>query len=147
MHHGIMINRLPARSSSLLRDSGGAALVEFALAAPILLMILLGIVGYGGYFWRAHALQQAANDGARAALGGLTASERADIARATVRQDIATLGSITSARVSIGVTERSGTIDVAVAYDGSADPFLRLGLVPLPDPIIRRAASVRLGGL
>ncbi|MFS0736866.1 TadE/TadG family type IV pilus assembly protein [Sphingomonas sp. 1P06PA] len=143
-----MAQQLPARRHRpLARDTRGAVLVEFALAAPILLMILMGIIGYGGYFWRAHALQQAANDGARAALGGLTAAERASIARDTIRSDLAALGSIAPARVAIQVAERSGTIDVAIAYDGSAEPFLALGLVPLPDPVIRREASVRLGGL
>ena len=36
---------------------------------------------------------------------------------------------------------------VEIAYDGSRDGFLAMGLVPLPSKLIRRIAAVRLGAL
>uniref|UniRef100_UPI0025DDF22E TadE/TadG family type IV pilus assembly protein n=1 Tax=uncultured Sphingomonas sp. TaxID=158754 RepID=UPI0025DDF22E len=53
---------------SLLRDTKGTALLEFAMVLPPFLTMLTGIVSYGGYFWRAHVIQQVANDAARATL-------------------------------------------------------------------------------
>jgi len=51
----------------LRRDQSGATAVEFAFLAPVLILILMGITGYGGYFWMSHSVQQLANDAARAA--------------------------------------------------------------------------------
>ena len=54
------------------RDRSGATAVEFAFLAPVLIFILMGITGYGGYFWISHSVQQLANDAARAAIPGTT---------------------------------------------------------------------------
>ncbi len=59
------------------RDRSGATAVEFAFLAPVLMFMLMGIGGYGGYFWMSHSVQQLANDAARAAIPGTTATERA----------------------------------------------------------------------
>ena len=127
-------------------DPRGAALVEFALVAPAFLLILFGMAGYGGYFWRAHSLQQTANDAARAALGGLTAAERQSLAVAAVAGELPRVG-IDPARTSTAVSETSTLVTVRIDYDGSRDGFLDLSLVPLPSRTIRRIAAVRLAGL
>uniref|UniRef100_UPI00289A9E19 TadE/TadG family type IV pilus assembly protein n=1 Tax=Brevundimonas sp. TaxID=1871086 RepID=UPI00289A9E19 len=49
----------------------GAAAVEFALVGPILILLLIGIVVYGGWFLTAQTVQAVASEGARAAVGGL----------------------------------------------------------------------------
>lgn len=74
--------------SHRLSCARGVAMVEFALVAPLMLLILFGIIAYGGYFWRAHALQQLANDAARGAIAGLTPTERASLARDSVADEI-----------------------------------------------------------
>ena len=43
------------------RDEGGAAAVEFALLAPMVLLLVFGIIQYGLYFWA----DQGGSDGAR----------------------------------------------------------------------------------
>lgn len=43
--------------------------------------------------------------------------------------------------------ETANAVTVELAYDATRDPFFALGLVPMPDPTIRRTATVRLGGL
>lgn len=131
---------------ALARSDRGASAVEFALVAPLFLLILLGILAYGGYFWRAHALQQVANDAARAAIAGLTAPERASIARATVQSEIGRLGGIEPARAAVTVSEEEDAILVTLAYDARQDVFFQLPLVPMPAPVISRIAAVRLGG-
>lgn len=134
------------RIDALRKDDRGAALIEFALVLPVMLMILLGIVGYGGYFWRANVLQQIANDAARASMPGLTAAERATLARNSVTAEIASMGGIVANRVTTTVAESGATITVRLSYNGSADPFLRLSIVPLPSTTIQRTAVVRMGG-
>jgi hypothetical protein len=53
------------RRLSLLRDRGGAAAVEMALVTPLLLVILMGSVEMGNFFWTEHRLVKAVRDGAR----------------------------------------------------------------------------------
>ena len=134
-------------TDALARDRRGVAMVEFALVAPVFLMTLLGIIGYGGYFWRAHVVQQVANDAARAAIGGLTAPERETLALASATSDFTSLGGIDIAQTTTLVRQTADTVTVEVSYDGRRDGFLRLSLVPLPSTNIRRVAAVRLGGL
>jgi Flp pilus assembly protein TadG len=129
------------------RDQRGTALMEFALVAPVFLATLLGIAGYGGYFWRAHSIQQVANDAARASLPGLTSAERETLAIAAATAEFATMGGIDSTRTSTAVRQTSDTVTVEINYDGSRDGFLNLSLVPLPSKLIKRVAAVRMGGL
>lgn len=48
------------------RNTKAAAAVEFAFIAPILLLLLFGIVGYGYVFGVYHGIQQIASEAARA---------------------------------------------------------------------------------
>src|SRR3546814_11537842 len=63
----------------------GVAAIEFALIAPIFLILMFGIVVYGFYFGTCIALAHAASEGARASVAGITAGERANFAEAQVR--------------------------------------------------------------
>src|SRR2546423_15363241 len=57
----------------LLRDARANAAAERALAAPLLLMIMLGSTELGNYFMNEHSLVKAVRDGARfAARQGFT---------------------------------------------------------------------------
>jgi Flp pilus assembly protein TadG len=56
------------------REQGGAAAVEFALLAPILILLVVGLLQYGFYFWSAQGGSNAAREAARrAAVGDLIA--------------------------------------------------------------------------
>ena len=129
------------------RDRRGAALTEFALVAPVFLALTMGLIGYGGYFWRAHLIQQIANDGARASLPGLTSGERQALAVVAVNQELTALAGIDVRRTATTVSEANGAVLVAVQYDGSQDALLNVSMVPLPSKTIKRVAAVRIGGL
>lgn len=58
------------------RDTGGAAAVEFAILAPVYMLMLAGMLAYGLYFGAAHSLQQLAADAARISISGLDSAER-----------------------------------------------------------------------
>jgi Flp pilus assembly protein TadG len=68
--------------TSLPHDTRGTAIIEMALLLPLFLMLLLGILIYGQYFLLAHSVQQAANDGARAAITEYVADQHAAQRRA-----------------------------------------------------------------
>ena len=53
--------------TSRRRDQRGAAAVEFALVAPLLIMLVMGVISYGYMLSFRQALSQGAAEGARAA--------------------------------------------------------------------------------
>src|SRR3546814_13935692 len=63
-----------------VRCERAAAMVEMALVLPLFLALAMGILVYGRYFMLAHSVQQAANDGARAAITGPDPEDRRGIA-------------------------------------------------------------------
>jgi Flp pilus assembly protein TadG len=112
----------------------------------VLIFMLMGIIGYGGYFWMSHSVQQLANDAARAAIPGITAVERASLAKAAV---LASAGDaqLIPAKVSTEVIDKGGRLTVAVSYDAAQSfAFVARGVTPMPSDQIRRRASVQLGG-
>jgi Flp pilus assembly protein TadG len=60
------MKNLRTRTSSLTGERGAAA-VEFALIATVLVMLLFGILEYGKLFGELEVLESAAREGARAA--------------------------------------------------------------------------------
>lgn len=135
------------RRSRLWNDDRGTALIEMAFAAPLLVMLMLGIAGYGGYFWLAHSLQQTANDAARSAIAGLDSVERRALVEETVDDGLARISALDPARASVAVEDDLTTLVVRLRYDASDSPFLATSLIPLPSKVIERTAAVRLGGL
>lgn len=129
------------------RSDSGAVLVEFAIVGPILVVMLFGIVAYGGYFWLSHAVQQVANDAARAAVGGLDSAERSALAQSSLTGSIGSYAFLQAQSANVTVDGDSTNLRVSIAYDASSAPFWAMkGLLPMPDSTITRQASIRLGG-
>lgn len=141
-----MMNHAPP-PIALAQDRRGTALIEFALLLPFLMTMLVGMVAFGEYFLIAHGTQQLANDAARATLSGLTASERARIARDTVSQGADMIGLVSPDRITTSVTEVSNRITVTVQVDTSGVPLLGNQFVPMPSHLIRRSAGAHPGGV
>lgn len=53
---------------ALWRDRSGASAAEFALLAPMLILLVFGMLDVGGYAWRMNMLQKAAQFGVRQAV-------------------------------------------------------------------------------
>lgn len=124
----------------MAREERGAAIIEMALVLPLLLALLMGMLVYGQYFMLAHSVQQAANDGARAAIVGLDAADRSAVATRAVARSLQAV----SGAHSVAVSETSEAITVAVAFTASEDSFLRSALVPSPTNVIRSRATFEL---
>ena len=125
----------------------GAVAVEFAITGPLFLMLLIGILVWGQYFWVSHTVQQLANDAARAALAGLSTAERESLARATLTAEVADYPSLRPEAAAVIVDNQADRLTVSIRYDTAQDAFRAFdGLVPTPPTTVLRQASVRLGG-
>jgi Flp pilus assembly protein TadG len=60
--------RKRARLLPRLRSESGAELIEFALALPLLLLVVLGIIDFGFLFQKYEVITNAAREGARIAV-------------------------------------------------------------------------------
>jgi Flp pilus assembly protein TadG len=138
------MRRAPPR---LLADRAGSAAVEFAILGPILILLLLGIVIYGGYFLMAHSLQQLANDAARAAVAGLSDGERQQLASGALASELPTYRFLSPGQVQLGYADQNQVMTVNISYDASNSPLWALnGVIPMPSSTIVRSASVQVGG-
>lgn len=124
----------------------GSIAVEFALIAPILLFMMIGMIVYGGWFWLAHSVQSLAYESARASLGGLDAAERQQLAL----DFVSTRGNQMGVPVStndVVVVSDTQVVSVQIDYDISNHPIMALKSLTVPPPqTIKREAVVRLGG-
>lgn len=128
-------------------DRAGNAAVEFALVGPVLLLMLMGIFTYGGYFLTAHTVQQLTNDAARASIAGLDDEERLSLARDAMRAGISNQDFMRGELSQITLTRNGQTIDLAVTYDASEDVYWAFqSLIPAPPHAISRRATIRVGG-
>lgn len=83
-----MNTRFPLDGSGRLRRAAsdrGAVAVEFALVAPLFLLLLFGTMIFAIYFATFVAVIHGAAEGARSSIAGLTNAERDELARARVQ--------------------------------------------------------------
>jgi Flp pilus assembly protein TadG len=127
-------------------DQRGAAVVEFAIASVVLLMLLFGIISYGYALSFKQGLTQAAAEGARAAAVASSGTAATAAANAVVPALGAFKKSCTSAGMSCTYSTApadtgctgSNCMRVQITYDYKNHPLLPkfpgLGLL-LPDTI------------
>lgn len=110
------IARRTARSRAFARAREGAAAVEFALVAPSLFLILLGLFEFGIYAWNRHSLEYATEETARVVMTKMAVTDTqvaaeikarvsgipADELEATVTQE--TVGTTTFVTMSVAYT-------------------------------------------
>ncbi len=134
--------RNPARG-----PESGAVAVEFAILGPVFLVMMIGVMVWGQYFWISHAVQQLANDSARAALAGLDATEREALARATLAAEVADYANMKAAQATLKIDDSAERMTVSISYDTTGAIYgIFSGLVPAPPKIVLRQATVRMGG-
>jgi Flp pilus assembly protein TadG len=139
-------SRKPAMDLSLAADRRGTAIIELALTLPILAVFLFGIVSGGSWLAMSHVVQESANEGARAALAGITAPERAALASSAARTTLARSYGISESDIALRVDDDGRKLTVNVSYDGSGNALLKLPIMPAATTTIRRQASVVLQG-
>jgi len=137
------------RLRRLIADDGGLAALEFVFLAPALLMLAFAIVIYSIYFTALIGVREAAAEGARAAVAGLSSSERASLANARAREVVDTYGTLLGGGSAPAISTSalgSGGFSVTVAYDMSGSPMMRYGsFIPLPSPNVSATVTVNNG--
>lgn len=108
------------------RDERGAEAVEFALIAIPLLLLVLGIIQYGFYFWTAETTNSAARETARRiVVGDCWSQSQID---AFARNNAPMTTSASASPMPSATTQVGTTITVTVTAEANL-----LGLIPLPN--------------
>jgi Flp pilus assembly protein TadG len=107
--------------------------VEFGIVAPLLFAIMFGIIGFGLQFAMRIALTYAATEGGRAAVGGLTDTDREGLARAAITRTLTALSPLVDpGKATLGIVQADEAgghkIDISIAY--SDNRFAVLPFVP-----------------
>ncbi len=128
----------------------GAIAVEFALIAPVFLMIVFGILIYGSYLAIIHGVQQLAAEAARSSVAGLNEAERSSLANAYVAGNVNAYPLIDPTYLSVNAATSPSDANVFVVtvnYDASRMFLYSLPtFVPAPSPAIARSAAIPRGG-
>ena len=140
---------LSRRSALSARQRRGATVVEFALVAPLLFLLVFGFIEFGRFVMVQQSLTDGAREGCRKASLVTTSSEQAvDAAvRVYLQTVISDSSDVDKVRVSITPASLSGIssetpITVEVAVNASSVSWLPgnfLGLVG--DPVIAAKAT------
>lgn len=137
-----------ATITAFTRSTRGTSAVEFALLSPLYFLLMAGMAAYGLYLGTSHSLQQIAADAARAAVAGLSADERHEIALGYVAANADTYPLIETQHLAVDAQDGdAGRFVVSLDYDARSLPIWNLfdGL-PLPQVTIVRRAAIRIGG-
>lgn len=128
----------------------GAIAVEFAMIAPVFLMIVFGIIMYGSYLAVIHGVQQLAAEAARSSVAGLNESERSALANSYVTGNVNSYPLINPAHLTVNAATSGSDANVFVVtvnYDASGMFIYSLPtFVPAPSPTIVRSAAIPRGG-
>ncbi|KFG90972.1 Pilus assembly protein TadE [Sphingobium herbicidovorans NBRC 16415] len=125
------------------------AALEFALIAPALLMLVFAIIIYSFWFSALLGVRHAAAEGARAAMAGLSATERTTLAQARAQAVIDGYGALLSSGGTPDIqaqADGTGQFKVQVRYDMSGSPMVRYGgFIPLPSTMLGATVVVTNG--
>lgn len=136
--------------AGLVKNKSGASAVEFAIIAPIFLMILLTFVGFGIYLAAASAVQQIAADAARTAIAGLNTAERSKLANDFIAQSTLNYALLEPAKLTATVTadpKNAEQFTVSIDYDATGLPIWSLYSFAMPNNHIKRFSTIRIGGI
>jgi len=136
--------------SRVLHNRSGSSAIEFAIVAPLFIIVLLSMVAYGIYLMAAYSVQQVAADAARTAIAGLNNQEREALARDFVSKSALSYAFLDKGdlNVTVGIDNaNSNQFTVTVEYDATKLPIWGLYTYALPAKTIRRFSTVRIGGI
>ena len=106
----------------------GAVALEFAYLAPILILLLIGIVQFGLAMWRISVIESAAREGARIAALGASDTEITDRVETAATGFHAEELSVSSSGcssvgddVTVTVTAEGDRLDIEILFWGTQD--------------------------
>jgi Flp pilus assembly protein TadG len=141
----------PHAARSFLRSNAGVSAVEFAIIAPVFILLVMGMIAYGIYFGAMHSMQQIAADAARTAIAGLDETERKTLATGFIDRNAGEYPFIERAKLVVDVKDNpldSQQFVVSLQYDAHELPvWSLLPDLPLPGTTITRSSTIRVGGI
>jgi len=139
-----------ALRKDIARNCSGVAAIEFAVLAPVFVLILVGIAAYGIYFSAISSLQELTADAARASVAGVSATERETIVTTYVAQSSPQYQLLQGHPITVTTAPFPGDptrYSVTLRTDISDLPLqMSSGIIPMPSAVIQRTAVVRIGG-
>ncbi|WP_421993091.1 TadE/TadG family type IV pilus assembly protein [Roseococcus sp.] len=106
--------------------------VEFALTATVLILLVFSIIAFGIQFGARIVAAQAASEGARAAVAGLTTAERQSLALTAATNMLNSYGGLARIRTVTATPIGTTQVDVRVTLDITAFGLTFPGLPLLP---------------
>jgi Flp pilus assembly protein TadG len=141
----------PPDPSRFLHSNSGTSAIEFAIVAPIFILLVYGMIAYGIYFGALHSVQQMAADAARTAIGGLNESERKTLAQRYIDLNADGYVLIDKTKLTVDVKDNvndSEQFVVSLSYDARQLPIWNLlPMLPMPEQTIKRSSTIRVGGI
>ena len=126
------------------RRRRGLALVEAAIVAPLLLLLLLGLLEYGWIFIRAQQINSAARHGAR--IGALAGSTDADVLSAiTGWMNKAGISNYTVSPDPLGVESYVSGDTITVTVAASDVRIIGVPFLPAPDTLQASVSMAKEG--
>jgi Flp pilus assembly protein TadG len=124
-------------------DARGATAVEFALVAPLLLVLVLGIIEFG----RAYNLQTTLSGAARESVRVMALKSDASLARATAKDYAAVAGvTLTDGQIAISPTGCTADASVTVTITHPLDPVAGMFDAVLGNVDLRGLGQMRCTG-
>jgi Flp pilus assembly protein TadG len=129
------------RSWRFVRDQSGAALVEFALVATILMILIMGMIDFGRALYTKNSLTNAAREGGRFAAVQGDVATRIDEVKDTVISHMSPFGgaALTRSQITVNLNYATGsttviestTIEIAYPFEPITPIAGLIGLDPL----------------
>ncbi|WP_249123064.1 MULTISPECIES: TadE/TadG family type IV pilus assembly protein [unclassified Bradyrhizobium] len=128
----------------------GVSAVEFALIAPIFLMLVFGIITYGGYLAVMYGVQQLTAAAARSSIAGLSDTERSNLATTYVNSNVNSYPLLAASNVTVNAAaspSNANVFVVTVNYNASGLFIYSLPkFVPTPPTTVVSSAAIPRGG-
>ncbi len=136
---------------ALVPNESGAAAIEFALVAPVFVLLVFGMIAYAVFFGAAHSVQELAADAARVAVAGINDTERKQLVTSYITNNGSGYIFVDPQKLTFTVGAApadANQLAVSVSYDSTSLPiWTLLPTYLLPDPHITRRVSIRIGGV
>ena len=135
------------RRKSLLCDTRGASAVEFAIVAPLAMIILFGMIAYGLIFPVHLSLQHLLAETGRSTIAGLSDAERRNLAETFFDAQIDSFPLLDANAADLQVTDDGRFTRIVITYSVEHHPAYALeGLIPLPASPYTYRQTIRNGG-
>lgn len=141
-----MPSRKPRRRS-IIKACDGVSALEFAIIAPVAVLILFGVISYGLIFTLHLELQHLLAETSRATIPGLDTRERRELAETEFGQRAGRYAFLDAAAAVIDVADDGLATRVRITYDPTDGPaWIFDGLLPLPEAPMVYEQTIRNGG-